>query len=251
MILVRVQGWAPQKCDQCASPIQPIMKLEVGMRYTTIALVILAVSLVYNGGCCSSKYPKFSCDEEMVYNHPFPKRWIDHFYAIRGDYVRNYWDCDDMAQVYSEYLFSQGVEWKDMRLVSAAGFWKNPFTGAIQVDPFRGHHMWLEAWLYDEWWVFDVSSRKWAWKFEGGKRPLNWAKYDVYKFDSAGVPIWDGSGYRELGDRFDLERLVWVSRDGREYSVEERTDVLNRKGVISDLEAIRKQRADRGSSTIK
>jgi len=212
------------------------------MRSATLSLVFMAAIFALSGGCCSSKYPAFSCNQETVYGHPFPRQWSDDFYEIRGDYIRGYWDCDDMAQVYSEYLNEQGVEWKDMRLVSAVGFWLNPITKKIEVDPFRGPHMWVEARLFGEWWVFDMSARKWAWRFERGKRPLNWAQYDIYEFDDAGGVVWDGSGYRMRGDRFDHEKLVWVGKDGREYSVDERTTTIGREGVKSDLEALRKKR---------
>jgi|GEM_PF-6826259 len=220
------------------------------MKSLSLALILTVLVAILLSGCCSTLYPDF-CGLEMADRFtPFPKAWKEAFYEMRGEYVAHYWDCDDMTQVYAEYLFEQGVDWKDMRVVAAVALISLP-DGTTMVNPMLGQHAWLEVRLFGKWWVFDMAGRKFAWKFNDGKRPGVWAQYTIFQPTPGGQPLWDGSGYRNIGDRFDHERLVWVSKDGEEFSVESRTDEAHRKEVSADLEALRRKRAESGSSTKK
>jgi len=201
-----------------------------------IAAVLVLIVLVV--GCYSSRYPYFSSDEPLVIGHPFPVRWRDSFRELRGEYVAHYHDCDDQAQVYAEYLFDQGVAWRDIRGVSAIAMWSNPITGRRELHPLLGMHYWVEAWLFGEWWIFDPAARKWAWKFNRGERPAPWCQYTVYSFVPGGTVFIDGSGYEKHGDRFDSEALVWVDADGKRFSVDDRTDDARRLGVLLALKKI-------------
>jgi len=209
------------------------------MTRTLLILIYFATVLSF-APCCATAPLDFS-GEELVRLSPFPKRWKDDFYAMRGDYVANYWDCDDMTQVWAEYLFNEGMDWQDMSVVGAVALIKMP-NGKTIVNPFLGSHCWLEVRYLGEWYVFDMANRKFGWKFRDGARPSNWAQYTIFEPKEAGLAYWDGSGYRDIGDRFDQERLVWITRDGEELSVDERADVVHRKEVNANLEALRKER---------
>ena len=214
----------------------------------SLAVVLsLAVLFLTTLPCCvHSPTPDFS-GEELVRFSPFPLRWKADFYAIAENYVVNYWDCDDMTQVWADYLFAEGMDWQDMQVVAAFALIRLP-DGKTVLNPILGAHCWLEVRYGGSWYVFDPAKRKFGWKFREGARPPNWAQYTIFEPKEAGRAYWDGSGYLDIGDRFDHEKLVWVSRTGEEFSVEQRTGEAHRGGVKTDLEVLRKKR---GSSTTK
>lgn len=114
--------------------------------------------------------------------------WEVAFNQISMEWSANEYTCQEMSQVYRDYLHSQGIPYDHMRLVGG---------GNIALPTQL--HMWLEVFQDGKWWIYDPLARNFHILEDDD---IIYSCYTVNRRIYGGHVRIRGGGYENYGDRF-------------------------------------------------